>query len=921
MGPRSTVAVTLAAACLAGCRVTLAHQEPVKPCSITDPTQQWGLRAGATWGQPNDVVNAGAKLCLDVAKWDKSDNASVGAHQCCCTDLKICGECGHPDQNYNQAYGLDRTTTPPRLVTGEAMGGRCIVLAYGQLLAQSCSEASAGSWLVYDENATPPIRVAGNRSLCLAVVMAEPSPPGPRPPPGPSPPWTPVPQACAAGSNTTGLPFCNVSLGTDARVADLVNRMTIDEKVTQLVGGIGGGVTQAIPRLGIPPYQYHSEGLHGIRDSCQMARGGDKLFSTLFPQVTAMAATGNMTLIKAMAAHMGDEARAVNNYMKGNTVGKGGGLDYWGPTMNVCRDPRWGRIQESVSEDPWLNGAYAANFVEGIQGSGDGVDTIKIASTCKHFYGYSLESSDGFSRHTFNAVISPRDLTETYLPPFAMCIAAKPEEIMCSYNEVNGIPTCLDDKAQNGYLREKLGWEGLIVSDCDAIGDAYKTHKYSASAADAAAEGIKGGCDQDCGNTYNAENLLSALSSGKLTESELDVALGRAMRMRMRVGMFDPPASVPYTSIGIDVMNSAAGQELAVSAAEQSVVLLDNDAGVLPIGPSVSKIAVVGPLANDSRIMMGGKSDYCPEHTVTVCDGLMARSAQVGSSVKVTCDGSEGEHPDPSVLAGADLAVVVVGGDFGTEGHDRVNISLPDDQQVYIREVVAAVGADKTVLVVINGDPIALDNFKGKIPTIVNALEGGQEGGTGLASVLFGDVSPSGMLPFTVYPDAFVTKVPMSDMSMRPNGTTGSPGRTYRFYIDEPLWPFGFGLHYTTFSAKFTNLPSPQQTVEALQSGLTFVVDLTNTGKMPSGKVVQLYVRQLSARDAPLRSLAAINKVQVGAGETVKVELNTAAYANTCPFCVVSLDGTATIQKGTQWAISVGNGATDMFPAFNLTVG
>jgi beta-glucosidase-like glycosyl hydrolase len=231
------------------------------------------------------------------------------------------------------------------------------------------------------------------------------------------------------------------------------------------------------------------------------------------------------------------------------------------------------RRQESVSEDPWLNGAYASQFVRGFQGTDDSVPYTKVAACCKHFYAYSLEGADGFTRHNFDAKVTPRDLAETYQPAFTACVAAQPEQIMCSYNSVNGIPTCLDDKAQNGFLRNKLGFKGLIVSDCDAVADAWTKHKYCADAPTAAALGIKAGCDQDCGNTYKASNLQTALAAGKLTEPELDLALGRIMTMRFNLGMFDGAAHVPYTRINNTVLNDAAGQQRQAAAARRGDAL------------------------------------------------------------------------------------------------------------------------------------------------------------------------------------------------------------------------------------------------------------------------------------------------------------------------------------------------------------
>ena len=220
--------------------------------------------------------------------------------------------------------------------------------------------------------------------------------------------------------------------------------------------------------------------------------------------------------------------------------------------------------------------------------------------------------------------MSKRDLAETYTPPFHACVAAVPEQVMCSYNEVNGVPTCLDDHAQNDWLRSEIGFNGLIVSDCDAIGDAYKTHHYCKNASQAAAEGIRAGCDLDCGSTYKSENLQNALDTGLMVEADLDTALIRILRMRFNLGLFDNESDVPYTNISGEVLNSAYGQSLALQAAQESMILLQNDAFSLPLqlGHTVKTLALIGPIGNDTNVMMGGKSDYCPQHVVSLLEGL-----------------------------------------------------------------------------------------------------------------------------------------------------------------------------------------------------------------------------------------------------------------------------------------------------------
>ena len=375
-------------------------------------------------------------------------------------------------------------------------------------------------------------------------------------------------------------------------------------------------------------------------------------------------------------------------------------------------------------------------------------------------------------------------------------------------------------------------------------------------------------------------------------------------------------------------MNSAHGQASALRAAEEAIVLLKNGDGLLPLKGTAMKgktVAVVGPLASSTAVMMGGKSDYCPEHTVSVCEGVTNRSAAFG--VAVTCTTSPGTDDDEalttaSMLAaadGADFVIGVFGGVFGHEASDRINITLPAEQEAQLDALLAA--NPNMILVIINGDPFAIDRYKKAVHTIVDAMEGGQAAGTALASVLYGDVSPSGMLPFTMYPADYVTKVPMSDMTFRPNTKTGSPGKTYRFYQDEPLWPFGFSLSYTTFAMAWANAPplATTQPAAVLKQGLSFKVVVKNTGAVASGKTVQMYLSTPGVAGAPTRTLIALAKVHTQAGSSTTVTLNTAEFSNFCAFCLVDEAGKASIPPGTRYTVSIGDGATDFFAPYNIT--
>jgi hypothetical protein len=384
------------------------------------------LRDGAHWGDNNTVVNkklppvkGGGVHCFDVAARNKSPGALLSDWQCCCKGDSWCGSCGDTVDNYNQIFAFNVTLG---LLTDEVskMGGLCVtakeVIAGSQITMEPClPDSSTQQWLYSDSAPHFQLKVSSNPPLCLDVGGATPHP-------------TPtISQECFQNESLRALPYCNTTLDAKQRAVDLVQRLTLQEKYMQLTNK-----GEAVPRLGVLEYMYHSEGLHGLRTVCKDIPG---LNATGFPQVTAMAATGNLSLIHGMGLIMSDEARAMNNIAGGRVFTKGGGLDYWGPTMNIGRDPRWGRFQESVSECPWLNGAYAAEFVKGMQGADDGVAPYtKIAACCKHFYAYSLENSDGFTRHNFNANVSERDLVETYLVPFRACAAAGVEQVMCSYN-------------------------------------------------------------------------------------------------------------------------------------------------------------------------------------------------------------------------------------------------------------------------------------------------------------------------------------------------------------------------------------------------------------------------------------------------------------------------------------------------------
>ena len=779
----------------------------------------------------------------------------------------------------------------------------------------------------------------------------------------------PMASPCA---NAT-FPWCDTTKSFLARAMLLAAALTPAEQITQLstfsFTSNHSGMNPGVPRLRLPEYNYHTEGLHGVRDSCDSP-------STLWPQVSAMAATGNISLIHEMGAFMGAGFRAANNMNRGKPLpDKGCGLSVYGPTMNINRDPRWGRNQETVSEDPFLNGAYAAALVRGVQG--DDPRYLQVAFTCKHFTAYSVETD---RMHGSDAVVSDRDLSETFLPAFKACVIAGSAQLMCAYNAItspgrNATGACYRGDLINGLLREEWGWGGSMVSDCDAVQVQAWRHTTNERAAAAA---IEAGCDQDCGGFYGAWGL-QALEQGLVTKEQLTTALARVLLMRFRLGEFDPPSDVTYTKIGRGTSNSSASAASALRAARESIVLLNNSASALPLCLKSSgsvertsaaaggggcdgagrklKVALLGPFAELTSELMGQKSDYTPYRIVSFADGLRARADSLQLSVATGCADvacafdARNFSRAAQAAAAADVTVVALGIDRTVEGEgkDRTNVTLPGHQlELLQRAAVAAGDASKVVVVLANGGPLAVDWVKHHMPTVVEAFLGGQSAGTALAEVLLGDVSPSGVLPFTMYPQAFIEQNAMTDFRMRP--AAGTTGRTYRFYAGTPLWPFGFGLSYTTFAfawssnaaegrddaAAVVHATTASLLPTAATPGVSLSLRLTNSGGVGAAKVILFFVARIDGGGdvergdgghgggddgnddggdnaaPPRKTLVSIDKVflPAHASTTVGVTSGAGAELGYCAFCTVAADGkTRRIEAGT-YEVSVGDGAS-----------
>jgi len=650
-----------------------------------------------------------------------------------------------------------------------------------------------------------------------------------------------------------------------ARANDLIRRMSLAEKVAQLRNGAPG-----IPRIGLPAYNYWNEALHGV------ANNG---IATVFPEPIGAASSWNPALFHQEGKIIGIEGRAkFNDYAtKHNGDSKWWyGLTFWTPNINIFRDPRWGRGQETYGEDPFLTSEIGIEFVKGIQG--DDPNYILAMACAKH---YAVHSGPEPDRHRFNARVSERDLFETYLPQFERVVReGKVAGVMGAYNAVNGVPCCASDFLLNDLLRKQWGFEGYVVSDCDAIHDIWgrQQHRYVNTPEEAAAAAVKAGCDLCCGGDYNA--LVRAVQQNLVTEKEIDGALYHTLWTRFRLGLFDPPDRVPYSKYTLADNDTPEHRQVALEIARQSLVLLKND-GILPLDRAkLKRIAVIGPNGN-SKSMLHGNYHGSASHPVSILDGIKQLA---GPNIEVTfaqgCpvttnpgiapwshqdNGTTRPLPELTAEAlsqatNADLIIYVGGITPAQEGEmfDRNSIELPDVQETLV-EVLQATGKP-LIMVNCSGSAIALPWEAEHLPAILQAWYPGEEGGRAVGEVLFGEVNPSGHLPVTFY-RATGDLPSFTDYSMT--------NRTYRYFNGNPLFAFGHGLSYTTFDFQSGRLGA-----EKISPGDSIKVTFTleNTGKRAGGEVAQVYFRHLnSAVPQPKMELCGFTRVQLKEGESSQV--------------------------------------------------
>ena len=800
--------------------------------------------------------------------------------------------------------------------------------------------------------------------------------------------------ALSCGSN---MPYQDPDLSADERAADLVSRLTLEEKVSLMQYD-----SPPIDRLGIKGYNWWSEALHGV------GRAG---LATVFPQCIGMAASWNDALVQDVFTAVSDEARAKNNEI----IKKGDpkiyqGLTFWTPNINIFRDPRWGRGQETYGEDPYLTARMGVSVVNGLQGPKD-EKYDKLHACAKH---YAVHSGPEWNRHVFNAEnIDPRDLWETYLPAFKTAVQeAGVKEVMCAYNRYEGEPCCGSNRLLQQILRDEWGYKGIVVSDCWAIADFYTegAHNTEPDSAHASAKAVASGTDLECGQTY--QSLVDAVNAKLISESRLDTAVTRLMKARIELGEFDE--DVPWRKIPYSVVDSKEHRDLALRMAQQSIVLLQNNGGLLPLPKTGLKIAVIGPNANDS-VMQWGNYNGFPSHTITLLQGLQSRvpedkliyeygcdytssvglkslfadcqadgkrgfkasywntlepegkpdvvthvsdpfrfttagaivfapGVQLGGfyaeyettfspkkseevvfsfqtqgkahlhingkevaealntknnrayamkveagktyDIKVDFKASEGdcatlnfdfgrEVPldiQQSVNKVKDADVIIFAGGItpglegeempitvpGFRGGDREWIELPEVQTRLLAELKKT--GKKIVFVNFSGSAIALTREAAMCDAIVQAWYPGQAGGDAIASVLFGEYNPAGRLPITFYKST--KQLPgFEDYSMK--------GRTYRYMTDEPLFPFGYGLSYTTFAYGDAAVSATEFDAD---EGCTLTVPVTNTGTRDGDEVVQVYLRRPSDKEGPVKTLRAFRRVTLKKGETKNVE-------------------------------------------------
>ncbi|CAF0944248.1 unnamed protein product [Rotaria sordida] len=685
---------------------------------------------------------------------------------------------------------------------------------------------------------------------------------------------------CKSGPLST-FPICNQSLPSRQRAADLISRMTTTEKITQLVT-----TAAAIPRLGLPKYEWWSDCLHGVGYAPGVSFGGDLPAATSFPMPINLGASFNTALLHRIFSTISTEARAFNSEDRA-------GLVFLSPNINIFRDPRWGRGQETPGEDPFLTSQYVYEYVNGLQ-RGEDERYLKVAANCKHYAAYDLENWNGTDRFHFDARVSDQDLIETYLPPFETCIHdAKVASIMCSYNSINGIPACANQFLIKTIARESYHLDGFVVSDCDAIEIIMNDHNYTSTVQDTIAVALHAGTDLDCGQFY-LNYTQQALDNKTIIETDINQALERTFNVLIRLGYFDPPEQQPYRKLSHINVDTIEARQLALDAAQQSIVLLKNTNKALPLNLNQlrnKKIALIGPTANATRLMQGNYYGT-PPFLIDPITGFqeVTKNYSIDISFAYGCkisDDDESGFVEAIELAYTSDVVIFFGGidqSIEAEGHDRESIALPTVQLTLIQQLEKIVCSPLHV-VIMSGSGLDLSYIRdsSESDSLIWMGYAGQAGGLAIANVMFGQYNPGGRLPITFYPASYINDVSMSDMQMRPSPT--NPGRTYKFYTGQAVFEFGYGLSYTTFNYSWYN--NSMNSIFSIRSLMKnnynekklhlqfYRVNVTNIGQIVGDDVVLAFIipprNSFNDPSPPLRKLFGFKRVQLNINQTIQV--------------------------------------------------
>ncbi len=664
-------------------------------------------------------------------------------------------------------------------------------------------------------------------------------------------------------------PYMDETLSFEERAKDLVSRMTLEEKVFQTLHG-----APAIERLDLKSYNYWNEALHGV------ARAG---VATVFPQAIGLAATFDEDLLEVVADTISTEGRAkFNMQQKYSDTDIYKGLTFWSPNVNIFRDPRWGRGHETYGEDPYLSSRLGVRFIDGIQGHDD--KYMKAAACAKHF---AVHSGPEDVRHSFNAEVSVQDLYETYLPAFKACVQeAGVEAVMGAYNRTNGEPCCGSKTLLKDILREDWGFEGHVTSDCWAIKDFHEHHMVTRTPVESVALAMNNGCDLNCGNIYG--NLLLAVKDGLVEEKTIEQAVVRLIITRMKLGLFDSPDKVSYNTIGYDRVDHKDHKKLNLKASRKSIVLLKNENNLLPLDRSKLKtVGVIGPNADNRKALVGNYEGTASEY-ITILEGV---KEYLGDDTRVYF--SEGCHLFKKKVSGlgiendriaeakavcdmSDAVIACFGLDPGLEGEegdqgnefasgDKPDLNLPGIQEEVLQELYKS--GKPIILVLMSGSALSVPWADEHIPAIIQGWYPGAQGGRAIAQLLFGEYSPEGKLPVTFY--RTTEELPaFTDYNMK--------NRTYRYMQNEALYPFGYGLSYTTFELTGVSVDS-EEIVPGKEVNCTAVI--TNTGNIAGAETLQVYV-SVKREGAPNWQLKGLKKVHVNPGEkkTIKIALKNEAF-------------------------------------------